>query len=157
MQKLLFLVVCFICVGKIAFAQPSVSYYPITSYVGVSTNTSNRLWGDFRLQTNTFVGFSTIELSPKINLKRTEAVKTYIGLGVNLNIAQGSYNNQFVNGYFISGGVMATPVKTVRQLSFIFEISPYVNYSFSDGIIRTTLGVGWQFRKKHKDGGIKAG
>lgn len=129
-------------------AHIALSYYPITSYVGVSTNTARTLWADLRLQTNTFIGFSSVEISPKLNLKNTEVVKVYLGAGINFNFAQGSYNGQYINGYFVSGGVMASPFKEVRNLAFIFEASPYVNYGISDGIIRTTLGISWQFKKK---------
>lgn len=150
-MKKLFLLLSLACISYEAFSQMAISYYPITSYIGVSTNPGRRLWGDLRLQTNTFIGFSTIEVSPKLNWKRTDMVKGYAGLGANLNIAQGSYNNRYINGYFLSGGIMVSPFKELRGLSFIFEISPYMNYSFSDGIIRTTLGLGYQFtRRKHR-------
>jgi hypothetical protein len=131
-------------------ARVAVSYYPTSSYIGISTNTTRMFWADVRLQTNTFVGFSNIELSPKLNLKRTEMVKIYTGLGINLNIAKGSYNNEYVNGYFVSAGIMVSPFKKVTNLSFVFEASPYINYSLTDAIIRTTLGITWQFKKRSK-------
>ena len=45
---------------------------------------------------------------------------------------------------------MVSPFKEVRNVAFIFEISPYVNYGISDGIIRTMLGLAWQFKKRKK-------
>ncbi len=136
--------------SHIAAAQMAFSYYPITSYIGVSTNTTRTCWADLRLQTNTFIGFSNVEMSPKVNLKKSEQVRIYTGVGLNLNFAQGSYNGQYINGYFVSGGIMACPFKELRNLAFIFEISPYVNQSLSDGTIRTSLGLAWQFKKKKR-------
>lgn len=149
MRKLL-LSLCLSGTSCAALGQIALSYYPVTSYIGVSTNTARKCWADLRLLTNTFIGFSNIEISPKLNLKNTEAVKIYAGAGFNLNVAQGAYDGKYINGYFLSGGIMASPFKEVRSMVFIFEISPYVNYRISDGMIRTTLGIAWQFKKKKK-------
>jgi len=148
MKKTLLLLFCLIVINQMIFAQAAISYYPVTSYIGVSTNTEHKIWADLRLQTNTFIGFSNFEISPKLNLKRTEVVKTYIGTGLNFNIAYGLYDAQYINGYFVSAGVMVSPFKQARAFSFVFEVSPYINYSLSDAIIRSTLGITWQFRRK---------
>jgi hypothetical protein len=150
MKKTILLLACFICLVQNLYAQAAVSYFPVTSYIGVSTNPYRILWADLRLQTNTFAGYSDFELSPKINLKRTDMVRIYTGIGINLNIAYGSYNSQYINGYFLSSGVMVSPFSKVKGLSFIFELSPYINQKLSDGMMRTSLGIGWQFRKRSK-------
>ncbi len=149
MKKIFLLLFCVLCSCQMMYGQAAISYYPITSYIGVSTNPENRIWADFRLETNTSFGNSNMEISPKLNLKRTDVFKSYVGVGVNFNVFYGLYNNgQCVNGYFMSGGVLVSPLKKARNLSFIFEISPYANYALNDGIIRTNLGISWQFRKK---------
>ena len=151
MKKILIVLICSICFTQTAFGQAAVSYYPITSYIGVSTNPDNRIWADFRLETNTNGGNSNMEISPKLNLKGTDILRAYVGLGINFNVFYGLFNNgQYVNGYFVSGGVAVSPFKKVRNLSFIFEISPYANYTLNDGMIRTNLGISWHIRKKNK-------
>lgn len=147
MKKIL-LLFCFTCTCQLLWAQAAVSYYPITSYIGVSTNPTRKLWADLRLQTNTFAGYSNLEFSPKINLKRNEFTRIYAGLGVNFNIAYGAYNGQYINGYIMCAGITVSPFKQVRNLSFIFEIAPYANAGFTGGMIRTTPGISWQFLKR---------
>jgi len=148
MKALLLSFFCVVCISQHLLSQAAISYYPITSYIGISTNPDRRIWGDYRLQTNTFVGFSNMEFCPKVNVKRTEVVKVYVGAGVNVNGFYGAYDSRYINGYLLCSGVMVSPFRTARGFNFIFEISPYVNYAFSDGIIRTTLGVGWHFKTK---------
>lgn len=133
-------------------AQAAISYYPFTSFLGVSTNPDRKIWADFRIVTNSFGGNTNFEISPKLNLKKTDVLKTYIGLGVNFDVLYSLYNyGRYLNGYFISGGVMVSPFKKVRNLSFIFELSPYVNQSFSDGMLRANLGLAWHFKKKTQE------
>jgi len=152
MKRIFIFLICIIGFIQTIFGQVAVSYYPITSYIGVSTNPDNRIWADFRLETNTNGGNSNMEISPKLNLKRADIFKAYVGLGVNFNVFYGLFNNgQYINGYFVSGGIIVSPFKKVRNLSFIFEISPYVNYTLNDGMIRTNLGIAWHFKKKTKE------
>jgi hypothetical protein len=141
-------ILLFLSITRIAISQVALSYYPNTGFIGVGTNPTNILWADLRLQVNTFAGYSNMELSPKVNLKRNELIRIYTGAGVNFNVAYGLFDGQYINGYLISSGVMVSPFKAARNLSFIFELSPYVNYNLNSGALRATLGVSWLFKRK---------
>jgi len=164
MKKSLFVLILMLSFNPGLYAQVAVSYYPFNSFLGVSTNPNKTIWGDLRLETNTFISNTNMELSPKINVKNTDIVKAYIGPGVNFNIIYGLFNNgQYLNGYFLTGGVLVTPFRKVRNLGFIFELSPYVNYTLNGGYFRTNLGLSWHFNKRankiktpQKDDGIKS-
>jgi len=153
MRKFILVLLLLFCFNSGLKAQVAISYYPFNSFLGVGTNPNKLIWGDLRLETNTFISNMNMEISPKINLKNTEIIKAYIGPGVNLNILYGLYNNgQYVNGFFLTCGVLVTPFKKVRNLGFIFELSPYINYTLNGGYFRTNLGISWHFRKKNKSG-----
>lgn len=151
MKKLLLVLFFGNYLGGLAKAQVALSYYANTSYLGICTKTTRKCWADLRIQTNTFLGFTNFEISPKLNLVRTEVIKTYVGVGINFNPARGIYEGEYLNGYLISAGVMVTPFPKARGLNLIFELSPYMNHAFTSGTVRTSLGIAWQFQKKRKE------
>ena len=133
------------------FAQLSLSYYPLNSYIGVSTNPNARVWGDFRMLTNTFISNTNMELIPMINLKKDSIVKLYVGVGVNFNLIYGMYNNgKYINGYLTTIGIRVSPFHQCRNVSFIAECSPYLNSEFTGANIRSSIGLAWVFNKRKK-------
>ena len=55
-----------------------------------------------------------------------------------------------VNGYFLDFGTKIMPLKEIRNLQLIFELSPYINETLKGGSLRSRLGFGWNFRRKGK-------
>lgn len=130
-------------------AQLSLSYLPLSSYIGISSNPERRAWVDFRLLTNTFISNSNMELLPVVNIKKDSVLKCYVGLGFNFNVIYGLYNEgRYINGYALAFGVRVSPFRAVRNLGFIAEISPYANTAFSGATLRSNLGVAWRFSRK---------
>jgi hypothetical protein len=150
-MKKLFFLACFSVISSFAHSQVSLSYYPVSSYIGVSSDPYKRVWADFRMLTNTFISNTNMELSPMLNLKNDSVVRCYVGIGVNFNIIYGWYNQgRYVNGYSVTLGSRVSPFRQARNLSFIAEFSPYVNGEFSGATLRTNLGISWRFTRKHR-------
>ena len=149
MKRLILL--CFIFfVSKIVSAQLSIGYYPFQSELSISTNAENTIWGDLRIASNTFFGNITIEPILMVNINRTEIINYYGGIGMNLNFFNTYDNISIINGYNLHFGTRAKPIKQLNSLHVIFEISPYMNRNFDGGLLRTRLGIAYQFKKKEK-------
>jgi hypothetical protein len=134
-------------------SQVAVSYFPFQSVLAISSNTERLLWADYKLETNTFAGNMDMELSPKLNFNRTEAVNYYTGPGVSFNPAYTFSDLTVLNGYFLDFGVRVKPFSRNRSFQVVFEISPYANKNFNGGSIRTRLGLGWNFNRVKKTTG----
>lgn len=132
-------------------AQVAVSYFPFQSILAISTNTEQRLFADFKIETNTFVSNFNLEFSPKVALKRSEGINYYFGPGISVNPANSYANLPVANGYFVDFGMRAKPSKKYQNLQVVFEISPYVNREISGGNLRTRLGVAWNFERKKEE------
>jgi hypothetical protein len=131
-----------------AYGQASLSYYPFSSIVGISSNPDKIAWADLRIQTNTFLSNTNMEFCPMLNFKRDSVKKCYVGAGVNFNVIYGLVNDRYINGYSVTVGSRISPFHKVRNLSFIIELSPYINAEFSGATLRTNLGIGWHFRHR---------
>ncbi len=145
----LFILLLFFLSTPIA-AQISVGYYPIQSELSFSTNSERLFWGDLRLATNTFFGNITTEPILLVNIRRDEMVNYYGGLGMNFNFFNAASDISIVNAYSFHFGSRIKPIKKINNLQLIFEISPYVNTEFDGGLLRTRLGVAYQFKKKKR-------
>lgn len=128
-------------------SQIAITYVPFQSVLGISTNTDKLLWLDYKLETNTFVSNLNMEISPKINFKRTEFVNYYFGAGISFNPVYLSSELSVRNGYFIDFGARTKPFPNYKSIQILFELSPYINYQFGSGNIRTRLGVCYNFTK----------
>ncbi len=126
-------------------AQVSLGYYPFQSILSVSTNTEKVIWGDFRIETNTFFSNINMELSPMWNFKRTDWVNYYTGVGVNFNPVNVFQALPFINGYTLDFGARIKPLQKHRNVQLLFELSPYINQEFTSGNLRTLLGIGYNF------------
>jgi hypothetical protein len=128
--------------GKL-YSQIAVSYYPFQSILSVSSNTDKLLWTDFRIETNTFFSNINLELNAMVNIKRTDWVNYYSGLGINVNPFYGLESLPFTNGYVLNVGVRVKPIQKHKNLQVIFELSPYFNKNFDGGMVRTLLGISY--------------
>jgi hypothetical protein len=138
----------FACFSFLFFkAQVAVSYFPFQSILALSTNTEKLLWGDFKLETNTFFTNMNMEFSPKCHIKRSETVNYYIGAGLSINPVYIAADLSPLNGFFADIGVRIKPLKTQPNVQLVFEISPYVNALLSGGNFRTRLGLAYNFGK----------
>ena len=127
-----------------------ISYYPFQSIVSVSTATNKLLWLDYRIETNSFFSNLNMELSPMINLYKSDMVSGYMGLGVNFNPTRYVGNLTPLNGYAVNIGVRVRPLLKLQNLEVAFEIAPYTNYEFSNGTLRTRLGIGYNLKRIKK-------
>ena len=148
-MKKLILLGFILLIAKITSAQLAIGYYPFQSELSFSTNTENVIWGDLRIASNTFLGNITNEPILMLNVKQTEMVNYYGGIGMNLNFFNAFENSSIINGYNLHVGARVKPVKQFDSLSVVFEISPYMNRNFDGGLLRSRLGVAYQFKKKN--------
>lgn len=130
-----------------ARGQLVLGYHPFQSVLSLSSTTERLVFADFKLETNNFASNLNMELSPKFNLKRSEWVEHYVGAGWAFNLANLAADLPATNGYFVDYGLRFKPFVKQPKMLVVFEISPYVNRSFSSGNIRTRLGLGWRFSK----------
>jgi hypothetical protein len=144
----LFLSLLFVLLLTKVQAQVAVSYFPFQSMLGVSSNTENRAWADLKIETNTFFSNLNMELSPKVNFRRTQWVNYYLGPGITFNPVNAAADLPILNGYFIDFGARIKPFEKVRNFQVVFEISPYLNKELFGGNLRTRLGIAWNFGKK---------
>lgn len=148
MKKYMFIICCLLALPFLR-AQLSLSYYPLSSYVGISSNPDLRGWIDLRILGNTFISNTNMELLPMLNLRKDSVVKYYIGAGINFNLIYGLYNEgRYINGYVLAFGTRVSPFRAARNLSFIAELSPYVNETLIGATLRSHLGLAWRFAGK---------
>lgn len=131
-----------------SYEQVCVSYYPIQSVLGISSNTERLVWADYKVETNTFFSNLNMEFSPKINFRRTLSANYYSGAGISFNPAYHASDLPWVNGYFLDLGVRIRPILQYGNLQLVFEVSPYLNKEFNGGSLRTRLGISYNFCRK---------
>ncbi|OFY50914.1 MAG: hypothetical protein A2W85_04705 [Bacteroidetes bacterium GWF2_41_31] len=78
-----------------------------------------------------------------VNLKRTDWVNYYSGLGINVNPFYGIEDLPFTNGTVLCAGVRIKPIQKHKNLQVAFELSPYFNKYFDGGMVRTLLGISY--------------
>ena len=142
------LFIAFMLLSKITIAQVSVGYFPFQSEVSISTNSEVLLWGDFRFATNTFYANITTEPVLQVNITRKEMVNIYAGIGMNFNFFNLANNISILNGYSLHIGSRIKPIRKTRNFQLIFEISPYLNKEFDGGLLRSRMGLAYQFKKR---------
>jgi hypothetical protein len=147
MKKIIFILL-FSTFSLFIKAQIAVAYYPFNNVFSISSNTQNVIWGDLRLETNTFFGNVTIEPHLMWNYKKTDWVNYYAGLGVSISPFQTDQDIDLLNGYSIDFGVRVKPIEKHRNFQVLFELSPFINKDFDGGLFRALLGVGYNFGKK---------
>ena len=128
--------------GKL-YSQIAISYYPIQSVLSVSSNPDKLLWADLKMETNTFFSNINLEFDVMINIKRTDWVNYYTGLGINLNPTSGLEDLDYTNGYVIPIGARIKPIQKHTKFQVVFEIAPYFSPEFDGGMVRTLLGISY--------------
>lgn len=141
-----YLIILIVGLGKTTVAQ-SVVYYPFNSVLGISTNPSNAIWLDVKLQTNSYFSSLSTDISPEVNLKKTPKSITYLGAGVKMNYLNAIENNNILEGYFMNFGVRLMPFEKYKKVQIAFEISPYAGRKFDIGVFRTHFGIGYNFSR----------
>lgn len=136
--------------SQMLISQVAVSYFPFQSFIAISSNTEKLLWADYKVETNSFPTNTNMELSPKFNFRRKESVNYYLGPGISFNLANGVSNLGILNGYFLDFGARIKPLDQHKNFQIVFEISPYAQVDFKSGILRTRLGLAWNFKKTEK-------
>jgi len=128
-------------------AQVSIAYFPFQSLLCLGSDSEKLVWGDFKMETNSFMTNLNMELSPKINFKRSASLNYYCGIGLSFNPVYVFADLSPINGVFIDVGARIKPLSQYRNFQIVFEISPYINKELSGGNFRTRLGVAWNFRR----------
>jgi hypothetical protein len=126
-------------------AQMSVGYMPFESIISISTNTDRLIWGELRIQSNTFFGNVVTEPSLRWNFKRQNQANYYVGAGVSVNPFNPVQDLELIEGYAIAFGSRIKPIVKYPKIQLIFEISPYYNRYFDGGTLKSHLGVAYQF------------
>ncbi len=129
--------------GQIAF-----TYHPIQSIFSISSNTEKLIFCEYKIETNTFASNMNMELSTKINVKKTDWVNYYVGPGISFNPAYSFVNLSIFNGYLLDVGARIKPIQKYKNIQLVFELSPYINREFNGGNLRTRLGVAYNFASK---------
>lgn len=144
MKKIILFVFTIIALQQLN-AQLAIGYFPFQSIVAVTTNTEKKLWIDYKVETNTFFTNMNMELSAKFNFKNNKQYNLYVAPGFVFNFANPSTGSPLANGYFIDFGSRIKPLEKNNHVQLIFELSPYVNYEFKSGNLRSRLGIAYQF------------
>ncbi|MCA0364479.1 MAG: hypothetical protein LCH67_10590 [Bacteroidetes bacterium] len=145
-MKRILVVFCILFLQK-GFAQ-SIVYYPFNSLLGVSSNPQNKVWVDVKMQTNSYFSSLSTEISPEITFKKTNRALYYVGGGLKLNYLNAIDNNNILEGFMLNTGVRIMPVDKFKRFQVAFEVSPYVTRKMDIGLMRTFLGIGYNFSGK---------
>lgn len=127
------------------YAQIALAYYPWQSEVSICTSTDRTLFGELRTATNTFWGNITTEPILSVAIKRTEHVSYTAGLSASISPFNAASQLPLVNGYGLHLGSRIMPFEKYKGVQLLFEISPYTNRYFDGGLLRTRLGICYQF------------
>lgn len=127
--------------SQTSIGQIGIGYYPFQSVFSINSNSEKLIWGDLRVETNTFFSNINFELDGMINIKRTSFANYYTGIGINISPFQGT--EYLSNGYVFNFGTRIKPIRKHQQFQIMFEISPYFNPYFDGGKLRTLLGVSY--------------
>lgn len=150
MNKYILFLILIIGGQKQIQSQVTITYFPFQSVIGISTNTNKCLWMDLKSETNTFASNINMELSPKINYRINNYSCFYLGPGWGFNPSRIGAESGWMNGYFMDWGARIKPFKKATQFQIVFELSPYVNHTFSGGNLRSRIGIAWHIAKGPK-------
>ena len=117
------------------FSQFSTSYYSYYSRIGVGYNFNERLWGELKLYTNTFIRDVSPELVLCYNFVKKEKHNIYIGFG-------GSANH--FKGLVLPIGIQFTPFEKFDRFSLHIEAEPM--YDFDRDLEEMAILGSWGFR-----------
>lgn len=133
---------------KLNAQQLSIGYFPFNNTFSITSNPERLLMVDGRVETNTFYGNINPEVLGFINIKRTDILNLYSGLGCKVIIIDGFNDGDFIGGFTVSVGSRFKPFEKFDNVHFLFELSPYFNKEFSSGTLRAYIGVSYKFKKR---------
>lgn len=142
--------ILFLFVSLASHAQ-SVTYYPFSSLLSISTNPTKPGWLDLRVQTNSFSSSLATEIAPAFNLNNNPKARIYVGGGARFNFLAAALDNRdALEGLFLNFGMRSALFEKYPGIQIAFELSPYANSDFDLGTFRANLGIGYNFSKKKK-------
>ncbi len=156
MKYILLLVFLF---WKTTFAQTTIQYYPFNSLLGITQQAGNFLAFDYKVETNSFFNNMNMEFGLRILRKKTykviageevkiiKEINLYSGAGIAFNPLNSTGNIKVINGYYIDLGIR-WHLPFANYININFECSPYINRLFTNGNIRTRLGIGYRLGRK---------
>lgn len=143
-----FVLLSLLFLGSISKGQLSINYYPFQSIASLSSDSEKKLWIDLRVESNTFISNLNFELDAMYNFKRDNYYNAYAGLGYNFNPFYGLDDLAFSNGYLLHMGIRLKPWQKHKALQIGMEISPYFNANFDGAVLRSLLGITYNFKLK---------
>lgn len=147
MQKYVWGILFLLSVTSTSLAQ-NISYYPFNSQLAISSNPTNVVFVETRVQMNSATSAITTEFGPMITFHKSSNALYYFGGGVNIGWAANILNNSSIlKGYYGSVGVRAFPFEKAPKFGINFEITPYTDTKVQTGLLRAWLGVSYHFGK----------
>jgi hypothetical protein len=155
MKYLIFLLVFS---GNTLMAQLTMSYFPWQSMLGITQSFPKNFAIDYKIETNSFFNNMNMEIGGRryyqVNGKIDHAgylevfnrSTCHYGLGVAFNPNNFRNNLKTINGYYLDLGIRWTIPKR-EFLYLILECSPFINQAFTNGNLRTRLGIGYRINK----------
>jgi hypothetical protein len=149
MQKFFLGLIILLSVSLASEAQ-NISYYPFNSQLAISSNPTNAIFFEARMQMNSATSAITTETGPMITLHKSANASYYFGGGVNVSWAANVLNNSSIlKGYYGSLGVRVFPFEKAPKFGINFEITPYTDTKIETGLLRAWLGLSYHFGKNN--------
>ncbi len=147
MQKFFLGLITLLFVSVASQAQ-NISYYPFNSQLAISSNPTNVLFIEGRMQMNSATSAITTEMGPMITFHKSSNALYYFGGGVNIGWASNILNNSSIlKGYYGSIGVRAFPFEKLPKVGINFEVTPFTDTKVETGLMRAWLGLSYHFGK----------
>lgn len=155
MKYILFLL---ILTSKCTFGQLNVSYFPWQNMLGLTKTFPKSFALDYKLETNSFFNNMNMELSARryhmfnTTIDHADYLEIFnksichYGIGLAFNPNNFRSNVKTINGYYLDLGIRWIIPKR-EFLAIVLECSPYVNQSFTNGNLRTRLGLAYRITK----------
>jgi len=155
MKYILFLL---ILASKCTFGQLNVSYFPWHNMLGLTQKFPYNFALDYKLETNSFFNNMNMEFGARRYILINEVIDRedygknfnnsicHYGFGIAFNPNNYRSNINTINGYYLDFGVRWSIPKR-EFLAIVLECSPYVNQGFTNGNLRTRLGLAYRITK----------
>ncbi|MFM6947589.1 MAG: hypothetical protein ACKOWQ_01115 [Aquirufa sp.] len=145
MQKFFYGLLFLLTISGAIQAQ-NISYYPFNSQLAISSNPTNVVFLEARMQMNSATSAITTETGPMITFHKSSNALYYFGGGVNIGWASNVLNNSSIlKGYYGSLGVRAFPFEKMPKFGINFEVTPYTDTKVETGLLRAWIGLSYHF------------
>lgn len=137
MKKILLTLIFCVSFAFLSQAQWTVSYHQSDlPFVGVNKQLGEKWIPEFRLGTNSFTRFLSLELVANYMVKSDEDLQIYLGLGGRVNTFP---------GVVIPTGINYYPFAK-KDFGFHLEVAPIISTQ-TGGLLRGSLGFRYRFLK----------